>query len=132
MALASALALITPALFSQPSTRPDGEKREWLVGGGEPRISSLFFSPLSPAGVGGGLGERGRGSEGPAPKGRFPYRRPTGFAAVAAIAAWLSFATNLASATSASALSPLSWSSVSSRSAGRRASRGSGRRQAAR
>jgi hypothetical protein len=24
----AALALITPALFSQPSTRPDGEKRE--------------------------------------------------------------------------------------------------------
>ena len=23
--------LITPALFSQPSTHPDGEKREWLV-----------------------------------------------------------------------------------------------------
>jgi hypothetical protein len=25
------VALITPALFSQPSTHPDGEKREWFV-----------------------------------------------------------------------------------------------------
>jgi hypothetical protein len=31
LAFVAALALITPALFSQPSTRPDGEKREWLV-----------------------------------------------------------------------------------------------------
>jgi hypothetical protein len=31
VALAGAGALITPALFSQPSARPDGEKREWLV-----------------------------------------------------------------------------------------------------
>ena len=50
--------LITPTLFSQPSTHPDGEKREWLVkknsafwfmnGSGDSCL--LSFSPLSPAG----------------------------------------------------------------------------------
>jgi hypothetical protein len=52
--MAGALALITPALFSHPSTHPTGEKREKLA-------EECLESPLSPRRVGGGMGERGLG-----------------------------------------------------------------------
>ena len=74
-------ALITPALFSQPSTHPDGEKRERLVSLEKrefafslPRYREqeedlqgsreFCFLPLLPVRAGGGLGEEGRGDEG--------------------------------------------------------------------
>src|SRR4051812_43996191 len=50
-------ALITPALFSHPSTHPTGEKREKLA-------EESLESPSLPGRVGGGPGERGWGSEG--------------------------------------------------------------------
>src|SRR5436305_2743764 len=56
--------LTTPALFSHPSTQPSGEKREWLA-------EECLEAPLSLAGVGGGQGERGWGSE--APHKRHPH-----------------------------------------------------------
>jgi hypothetical protein len=47
-ALAARWALITPALFSRPSTRPSGEKREWLVKNREVAQDAVLLEPLSP------------------------------------------------------------------------------------
>src|SRR4051812_1273771 len=59
-------ALITPTLFSQPSTRPTGEKREKVSSA----LSRWDVEPVSPRQGGRRAGREGLGSEG------LPHPRP--------------------------------------------------------
>jgi hypothetical protein len=50
-------ALTSPALLSQPSARPSGERREKKQEKADEDSAFFPFFPLSPGGAGGGLGE---------------------------------------------------------------------------